>query len=255
MLCVAAWASSLGAPTAENSSSVATAAAAPVPTVAASWEHAYVFVPGKRHAVHPDSVAIDQPYPVVLYMHGCAGVTSLHDRRWARFLRGLGYIVVLPDSFARPDRKPNCDPWNHTGGAFPEAHDMRLEEIDYAAERLHRSPWADRRNIFLMGHSEGGQAAVLSYPEGFRGIILSGTYVYSDDPQSDIILAPSNTPILSLVWDHDMWSGQSLSPQANSFVRHPDSRIVIFPGSGHETYGEPEARAAVEEFLKHYTVR
>jgi hypothetical protein len=33
---------------------------------------------------------------------------------------------------------------------------MRLEELEYALKQLRTSSWVDQRNLFLMGHSEGG---------------------------------------------------------------------------------------------------
>jgi dienelactone hydrolase len=254
-LCIAVCALALALHAEEDSPPAqrAMAVAPPPSTVAASWQHAIVFIPGKRRSWHPYSAAADKPLPVVLYMHGCAGISAQHDLAWGRYLESLGYVVVLPDSFARSDRKADCDPVKRTGGFFPQAHVMRLEEIEYAMEQLKHQAWADSRNIFLMGHSEGGQAAVMSYPEGFRGIILSGTYVYSDAADSDLILAPEETPILSLVWGRDLWSGEKLRSDANNFSRHRNSRMVVFNGAGHETYAQPRARQAVADFLKQNT--
>jgi poly(3-hydroxybutyrate) depolymerase len=221
--------------------------------VAMSWENAQVFVPGKFLKTAPNKVKVDKPLPVVVYLHGCTGIDPDHDVRWGVFIKGLGYIAVLPDSMARPGRRPNCDPRTKRGGLFPQAHAMRQEEIRYALEQLKKSPWADAKNIFLMGHSEGGQAAARDTLADFRGIIISGwTCTDSTRVAFDGIFAPLETPVLTLEWDHDAW--REGTPQqgscANKFGERKKAGQVLFHGAQHSTYDQREARNAVAQFLK-----
>lgn len=108
--------------------------------VAMSWEKAQVFVPGMFFKTTPNKVTGNKPMPVVIYLHGCTGIDPNHDVRWGEFIKGLGYIAVLPDSMARPGRKPNCDPRTKRGGAFPQAHAMRMEEFGTRLNRSRRAP-------------------------------------------------------------------------------------------------------------------
>lgn len=221
--------------------------------VAITWEKAEVFVPGSLFKTTPNKVTVTKPLSVVIYLHGCTGIDSNHDERWAYFIKGLGYIVVLPDSMARPGRKPNCDPKIKRGGAFPQANAMRIEETRYALEQVKKSAWADAKNVFLMGHSEGGQAAARNRLPDFRGIIISGwTCTDSARPGFDGIFAPLETPILTIEWDHDAW--REGKPQqgscANKFGERKKARQVLFSGTQHGTYSQREARDAVAQFLK-----
>ncbi len=221
--------------------------------VAMSWEKADVFVPGSFFTTRPNKVTVNKPLPVVIYLHGCTGINVNHDALWGDFIQGLGFIAVLPDSMARPGRKWNCDPKTKRGGAFPQANAMRIEEIRYAVEQVKKSPWADTKNIFLMGHSEGGQAAACNTLPDFRGIIISGwTCTDSARPGFDGIFAPLETPILTLEWDHDAW--REGKPQqgscANKFGERKKARQVLFHGTQHSTYDQQEARDAVAQFLK-----
>ena len=75
-----------------------------------SWEDAVVYVPGKTFTTSVNKISVDKPMPVVIYLHGCAGINRTHDASWASLLTGQGFIVVMPDSMARPGRIPNCDP-------------------------------------------------------------------------------------------------------------------------------------------------
>ncbi len=220
--------------------------------VSKSWEKAEVFVPGRFFTSVPDKVSVEKPLPVVIYMHGCTGI-AMHDSQWGNFIKELGFIVVMPDSMARPGRKPNCNPVMKRGGFFPQAHAMRQEEISYALGQVKKSPWADKINIFLMGHSEGGTAVARSRLDGFRGIIISSwACTNAKNPDFDGIFAPIETPILTLEWDRDPW--RVGTPQegscTNKFGERKKARQILFSGSQHDTYQQSEARDAVTRFLK-----
>jgi dienelactone hydrolase len=221
-------------------------------SVGKSWEKAEVFVPGGFFTSVPSKVGVEKPLPVVIYMHGCTGI-SMHDSQWGNFIKGLGFIAVLPDSMARPGRKPNCNPVMKRGGFFPQAHAMRQEEISYALEQIKKSPWADTKNIFLMGHSEGGTAVARNRLDGFRGIIISSwTCTNAKNPDFDGIFVPLEAPILTLEWDRDPW--RVGTPQegscANKFGERKKAVRILFSGSQHDTYQQSEAREAVARFLK-----
>lgn len=221
--------------------------------VAITWEKAEVFVPGSFFKTTPDKVAVTKPLPVVIYLHGATGIDPDHDARWGSFIKDLGYIAVLPDSMARPARKPNYDSRTRRGGLFPAANAMRIEEIRYALEQVKKSTWADPNNVFLMGHSEGGQAAARNRLPDFRGIIISGwTCTDSARPGFDGIFAPLKTPILTLEWDHDAF--REGTPQqgscANKFGGRKKAHQVLLSGTQHGTYSQREARDAVARFLK-----
>ncbi len=130
---------------------------------------------------------------------------------------------------------------------------MRQEEIQFAVEQLKKSPWADSKNIFLMGHSEGGVAAARTRLGGFRGIIISAWHCTSaNNPDFDGIFAPLDTPVLTLEWVRDTWyAGTPRDGScANKFGERKKARQVMLNGSGHNTSWEREARDAVAQFLK-----
>ncbi len=220
--------------------------------VSQSWEKAEVFVPGRFFTSVPGKVSVEKPLPVVIYMHGCTGIV-MHDSQWGNFIKGLGFIAILPDSMARPGRKLNCNPMMKRGGFFPQAHAMRQEEISYALEQIKKSQWADTKNIFLMGHSEGGVAAARNRLDCFRGIIISGWHcTNSQDTNFDGIFAPIETPIMTLEWDRDPWYAGTTRDGSctNKFGERKKARRILFSGSQHDTYQQAEARDAVARFLK-----
>jgi dienelactone hydrolase len=231
--------------------------------VARTWEEARVFLPGSAVPLTPPKVpAPDHPLPTVLYLTGCTGFDYSHDGTmggWAQTLTAAGYAVVMPTSYAREYRPHACDQatYAYTLGLAVEVSDMRQEEIKYALTQLRTLSWVDRRNLFLMGHSEGG-AAVARWGGGeFNGHIISGwTCTAPPYPSLDALQAPLATPVLAIAFESDPWfRGPFAGSCASRFGTRKDARQVTLPGSGHNTASYAEARTAVLQFLRDHTVR
>jgi dienelactone hydrolase len=215
-----------------------------------SWDAARVYVPGTRSHTTPDKIKVEKPLPVVIYIHGCTGLTN-ESYSWGEYIKELGAIAFLPDSFAWRSES-NCDPKTKKSGAFLKAHAMRQEEIRFALEQVKMSPWADANNVFLMGHSEGGVAAARTRLAGFSGIIISGwRCTHTKNPGFDGIFAPLETPVLTLEWARDDWQNDATKGScSDKFGERKNARQVIFPGNGHNVYEQSGAREAVAQFLK-----
>jgi len=81
--------------------------------VSKAWEGAQVYVPSNFLTKKVDDVKVDKSLPVVILLHGCGGIGD-HEKKWAQNLKSEGFIVVLPDSFAIPNREINCVPSSNT---------------------------------------------------------------------------------------------------------------------------------------------
>ncbi len=219
--------------------------------ISKSWGQAVVFVPSSSFAKTVTDVKTEKPMPVVILMHGCGGIGE-HERRWARHISGEGFIVVLPDSFAIPNRKKNCDSSSHeTNLKLTPVHTLRPAEATYALSKVKEQSWADQNLIFLMGHSEGGMAAYMTPELGFKGVIFSG---FTCRIQGGV-RAKSDVPVLALNWERDPWFAKPDRPYRTCrdtplWQRRPDAQELILPGQGHATADEPSARDAVTNFLK-----
>jgi len=99
-----------------------------------------------------DKIPADSEIPLVIYMHGCAGM-GISGRRDIEFLARNNYAVLAPDSFARKYKPKSCDPRTYTGGLHRGVLGFRLAEARYAHEVARNLPWVDKRNIFMMGFS------------------------------------------------------------------------------------------------------
>jgi dienelactone hydrolase len=220
-----------------------------------SWEDAVVYVPGKFLTTSAGKVSVDKPMPVVIYLHGCFGINRSHDASWASLLKEQGFIVVMPDSMARPGRIPNCDPKIKGGNFFPNAFKYRQEEITYAMEQAQKAAWVDKNNIFLMGFSEGGVGAAQSTHTGFAGRIIMGwSCTNKNNPAFDGIFSPKDSPVLAIASENDDW--RIGKPTAGSCGNKAQDRTnfknIDIPGSEHTTYGSDAAQNAVKSFLNQY---
>jgi dienelactone hydrolase len=229
----------------------------PVKDVELSWERAQVYVPGSFSSQNINDLKLEKPHPVVIYMHGCMGIDPNHDVSWARFIADKGYVVVMPNSMARPGRVPGCDPRaSRPTNRFPKRYEYRKQEIEYAQKQLKAVDWWDKKNLFLMGHSEGGQAAAIFRHENFNGIIISGwTCTNRGHPSFNGIFSPRKIPVLAVAHYMDPWfmgtGAQGRCADHAGWGR--DFTQVDLPGVGHSTYGST-ANVAVSAFLdKHFS--
>jgi len=224
--------------------------------VKSSWDKAVIYLPNTSKPTELKKVKFDKPYPVAIYMHGCGGIggidSSSDNYDWAKLIAQQGLIVIMPDSLARNDRKPSCDPKARKGGLFPPVHDMRLEEIKFASDEVRKQPWFDGKNLFLMGFSEGAIAAVRTRLDGFRGVIATAwTCTNTKAPAFDGIFLPQETPLLTINHTDDPWyTAENLRGSCESkFTGRLNAQNLTIPGRDHGTYYSEKARQAVVDFI------
>lgn len=210
-----------------------------------SWDKSRVYIPDSFFEKSISSLNLDKKYPVVIYLHGCSGITSSNDTRWAKFISEMGFVAILPDSLARPGRVSNCDPSSTiTTHRFPMALPYREQEIFYAMNELKKISWVDSENIFLMGHSEGASAIANTKVKGLRGAILSSGYCALG------ISYDINLTGLVLNFLNDPWHQGHISRcLTRDKSRSKETTYVEINNSGHETFYEPKFREAVVDFL------
>jgi dienelactone hydrolase len=225
--------------------------------VKSSWDKAVIYLPNTSKPTELNKVKLDKAYPVAIYMHGCGGIGGLSDDNhgWAKLIAQQGLLVIMPDSLARNDRKPSCDPKTRKAGLFPPVHGMRLEEIKFATDEVKKQPWFDGKNLFLMGFSEGATATVRTKLEGFRGVIATGwTCTNTNAPAFDGIFLPQETPLLTINHSDDPWytTDNVRGSCESKFTGRQNAQNLTIPGSGHGTYPSEKARQAVVNFIKQH---
>ena len=201
--------------------------------VAATFRHARIYLPQATQPTTIDHIPSGTRHPVIVFLHGCWGMDTDEHHNWASLFASLGLLVVMPDSFARSSRKPNCGSLEHNGGEHPHVHPMRLEEVEHAVRQIRRQPWHDGRHLFLAGYSEGAIAAVRTPTTGLRGVIaLSWTCTHRQYPPLDGIALPRETPLLTIAVDNDPWmSTPNLAGDCGQkMTGRPDAQHIALPG-------------------------
>jgi len=232
-----------------------------------TWERAHFYVPananplgtgvlgGPRDLVSVaralDGLAKGPPRPVVVYLHGCGGFGNSGSTN-AGMLAEAGFIVVAPDSFARPSRVRTCDSKTHSRagpkGIYKNVIAWRLEELDRALIGLKDFSWVDWNNIFLFGHSQGSNA-VASYPgSAFKGRIMSGTRC------STGYRGPAEEPALAVYSENDPWrKGRPI--KCLDYVGTTGMQVLGLTGNLHVVAKDPAAKARMLEFLERLITR
>ena len=93
--------------------------------------------------------------PVLLYMHGCGGLSPDDEYSFDPLLNksNVKFVLVGPSSFARP-RPVACKDASKSFSSFwRRSYDFRLAELEYALGVLSAENWVGQ--VFLMGHSQG----------------------------------------------------------------------------------------------------
>lgn len=236
--------------------------------LAATWARARIYLPaefnplgsgaigGRRDwssiAAALAAIPAGRTIPMVLYLHGCGGFGHSGSVN-SMMLAGAGYMVIAPDSFARPDRIRTCDSKRHIP-IVPRAvnsrvRDMRIAELRYALSRLGEFPWVDRDNLFLFGHSQGAVAAAEYRGREFRARIVSGTRCIRG------IGARRSEPMLAVFSTHDPWFRDPKVRNCRDRARSPNVEVLELPGRDHLVAKVPEARRAMIAFLARHTRR
>jgi dienelactone hydrolase len=94
------------------------------------------------------------PFPAVVVMHGCAGISTNH-RYWAGRLREWGYAAALLDSFHPRNANSTC--YNRMSNPRPA---LRAQDAFNAAIYLRTLPIIQPDHIGLIGFSHGGTTAL-----------------------------------------------------------------------------------------------
>lgn len=188
--------------------------------------------------------------PTVIFSHGCAGI-GRGNLRYMRLLAQAGYAVIAPDSFARRYRPETCIPSEHgliPGAPFGRVSRMRQEEIHHAVYRVRRILWADKKNLFLMGQSQGGAAAAAYEGNEFSAHVIAGSTCWRG------VWMPLGTPALALYSKDDPWRRNRA---ADLCLRRGESRGVnmefhLFEGRAHNLSRNERARRLILDFLSRH---
>jgi dienelactone hydrolase len=198
------------------------------------------------------------PFPAVLVMHSCSGITD-NTRTWATRLVSWGYAAVIVDSFGPRNQRSVCE----NVDSIPTR--VRAQDAHNAAIYLRTLPNIQAERIGIIGFSHGGSTTLWAaiaegVPVGRGGRPFQAAVAYYPTCSGGTIVSPFATDVLILIGKDDTWTPadrclKTVAARANQ-ARPP--AIKVYPGalhsfdlgslpmlssSGHMIGGNPEAAA------------
>ncbi len=192
----------------------------------------------------------------IVYLHGCDGINAL-SLHTADILAKAGYLVFLPDSFARLDKPVSCEVTTFRGGLHRGVLAWRQGEAEEAVRRAKSLPVVDPARVFLYGLSEGAIAAATYTGEAVRGRIIEGWTCHAAWDEYRGLRASPAEAVLTLTSENDPWFQRpALRGDCGEFLGAPTRwrRSIIFraphpAASHHDLLWNLDARRAVLDFL------
>src|ERR1700722_15253902 len=221
--------------------------------LAVTWPVLAAPLPGPQAIEIPSGSAVlhaqlykpegDGPFPGVIALHGCGGLTGHSEpiqaryRDWAEQLLKDGKAVLFPDSYGSRELGPQCRVKERRITARRE----RVTDILAARQWLMQQAWAAQDRITLLGWANGASAVLwavrpqllLHHAEpDFRSAIA----FYPDCRLSSGLGWSARVPTLVLIGAKDDVSSPSACRQMvdGAHGRSALTRIVVYPTAYHD---------------------
>lgn len=235
-----------------------------------TYTHAYVGIPkgfgGIKKAFYGTFDAFNKKYPdlhvekkykTVLYVHGSSGLYK-GDVYRKYIVEELGFVFFAPDSHRLKNRPVYKSPAKEK--VYVKVHKIRVSEIDYNYKKLRKLSFVDKKNIFLMGNSEGGLAAAIYTPKRFKGRIVTAFSCESSYFCEHFKLgSKKDEPFLNIIGTHDEFfakdaklnkehkvSGNGIEKLKN----YNNAKVVILPKAKHDLTTNLYVKDEILNFLK-----
>lgn len=173
------------------------------------------------------------PFPVVILLHPCGGLDPIALetlRAHARELASVGFASYIPDSYGPRNLSKGkaCD-------TFPTGS-LRRDDAFNAMAALQRHPKINKENIFLLGLSDGGNAALLSAKGGSIGQFRAIAAYYPDCAR---LLAGVGyvykSPTIVFVGEKDDWTppAECIKSKSPGVVTGAEFEVISYPNAHH----------------------
>lgn len=188
-----------------------------------SWEDLAPFVKLKK----PEG---EGPFPAIILLHGCGGMTSTRNHQWDRRLAEWGYVSLQVDSLTPRGISSIC-----AGGMISmEMLPYRVEDAYRAKEYLASLNFVDADKIGVMGWSHGGTTTIKTVNktgESKREKPFGAAVAFY--PACYKPIDPVN-PILILSGGHDRWTPAEFCLRHAPADNQTDKfNIKVYPGAYH----------------------
>ena len=177
------------------------------------------------------------PFPAVIGLHGCGGMSDTTKRKLVDELVGWGYVVLLVDSFATRNIKHACM------GGFTDIAGMRTSDAYGALAFLDRQTFVDPQRVAAVGFSQGAWVSLLvadavSFELFVRPSNLRFRAVVAFYPLCKAAVGRLVIPTLILIGALDQWTPAADCSEKIDAWRTDGVPIeqVVYPGVHHSFY-------------------
>ncbi|HKO69984.1 MAG TPA: dienelactone hydrolase family protein [Bradyrhizobium sp.] len=184
------------------------------------------------------------PFPAIVYLHGCSGLSSTTRARIGALLTGWGYVSLAVDSFTSRGIKEACH-----GGMPPRQADA-LGALLY----LSSLPSVDAKRIAVVGSSQGGIVALrlastqsiklFDIPDDLKFKAAVAYYPLCGVASKQLAL-----PTIILIGELDDWT-PAIDCERWMALRAANGapvKLVVYPGAYH-AFDVPTLRAGIRLF-------
>ncbi len=179
----------------------------------------------------------DGPFPAVVLMHGCDGLSKfvkMGIQRHARILRESGYATIILDSFS--SRGKNGGGLCESDDGLSAARYYRTFDAFNTLQFLKSQDYIDDKNIFLYGLSNGGSVAIivagggqqLNYPEELKFTAVAAFY-----PWCGMYIDHLSSPLIVLGGELDDWTPPDGCANQIDSVQGAEFKVIVYPDSYH----------------------
>ncbi|WP_170303410.1 dienelactone hydrolase family protein [Reyranella soli] len=172
----------------------------------------------------------DGPFPAVVVMHSCSGITD-NTRTWATRLVNWGYAALIVDSFGPRNSRSVCE----NVDSIPTR--VRAQDAHNAATYLRTLPNIQAERIGIIGFSHGGSSTLwaaigVEIPVDRGGHPFQAGVAYYPGCSGRAIVGPYVTDVLILTGKNDTWTPADLASrrlrrEPTTPVRPPSRSIPV----------------------------
>jgi dienelactone hydrolase len=194
--------------------------------------------PGSRLQAYLAKPEGDGPFPAVVVLHGCRGVSALESQKLPELLTSWGFVALSVDSFTARKAEDAC--------VKEPASVDRVADAYGALFHLAAQPFVDRNRVGVLGVSMGARA-VLSIAERqvSEGVVNPDNLTFKAGvayyPRCALLSDKTMYPLLIVVGSEDQWTPARACEELVA-GRAGDSApvdVAIYPGV-HHGFIEPD---------------